>query len=153
MPRSRIKPSSIEALDQTEAAVARVVDLVRAVLVKYPRRTLDPALLPFVGRHTARAFRRSGRGDEVVLTVTLFAQATTVRFPLELLDAPEQTITRWARDRYWSAIEASKERRKKAAQHKADITRRALEAAQRDHERALQQLAAASAPEKKTPQP
>lgn len=150
MPRTKTPITNAEALDQVEEAVNRVITLVQAVFRKYPRNTIPEALLPFTQRYAERAVRRATKGDDVILAVTTFSLATTkLRFPLALLDAPEQEITRWARDRYWSAIEGSKFQARQEARNKAGKARETLEKAQRDLDAATQHLAHVSAPGKK----
>lgn len=150
MPRTKTKPTNAEALEQVEEAVARVMTLISAVLRKYPRNTLPEKLAPFAYRYAERAVRRATKGDDVVLAITSFALKTVkLRFPLALLDAPEQVITRWARDQYWSAIENSKRQARTEARANAEKASRALEQAQLKLDRALQELAAVSVPGKK----
>lgn len=154
MPRNRSKPTNLEALDQVDAAVARVISTVRSVLRKYPYGTLHPTLVPYVHRYPDRSTRRSTHGDEIVLGFSAhFSKADMLSFPVVLLDAPEQEITRWARDQYWSAIEGSKFKARQEARRKTQATSEALAKAQRDHEAALNELATVTAPGKKKRQP
>lgn len=155
MSRTTNKPTNTEALDQVEAAVVRIMMLISAVLRKYPQETVAPAMLPFIQRHSDHAIRpsrppRNGGGisdprkeDEIVLVTTSFfsSKNTTLRFPLSLLDAPEQQITRWARDQYWAAVNARKHEARLQARVKADNAGKALKKAQRDHDMALKELA------------
>lgn len=143
-------PTNIEALDQVQDAVVHVLTLVSAVLRKFPGNTVPDALRPFwyVGRNYA--VRRSVKDGEIVLVSTsLFDKNTTLRFPLELLDAPEQVITRWARDQYWSGIEGSKHQERQTARVNATKAREAMEQAQRNYEAAQERLSAVWAPGKK----
>jgi hypothetical protein len=150
MPRTKTPISNIEALDQVEDAVGRVMTLISAVLRKYPQNTLPEKLMPFRHTHADRAVRRATKGDDIVLASTSFFYKTaTLRFPLALLDAPEQEVTRWARDQYWSAIEGSKFQARQEARTKAAKARETLEKAQRDLDAANQHLAAVWAPGKK----
>jgi hypothetical protein len=141
MPRTKTKPTNAEALDQVEDAVARVMTLISAVLRKYPQNTLPEKLMPFRYTHADRAVRRATKGDDIVLASTSFFYKTaTLRFPLALLDAAEQVITRWARDQYWSAIEGSKFQARQDARVKVAKARETLEKAQRDFDAATQNL-------------
>lgn len=150
MPRTKQQPTNIEALEQVEDAVARVMALIYAVLRKYPQNTLPENLKPFTHRFAELAVRRATKGDDVVLAITTFALKTVkLRFPLALLDAPEQVITRWARNQYWSGIEGSKVQARQEARANAEKASRALEQAQLKMDRALQELAGVSAPGKK----
>lgn len=154
MPRTKTKPTNIEALEQVEEAVARVMTLISAVLRKYPQNTLPEKLLPLRYNHADRAVRRATKGNEVVLLSTSFFYKNAVlRLPLELLDAPEQVITRWARDQYWSGIEGSKHQERQAARVSASKARETLEKAQRDYDAAQRHLSAVWAPGKKKRQP
>lgn len=150
MPSTKTKPTNAEALSQVEGSVTRVLTLVRAVLAKYPQETISPALLPFRHPHGAHMIRRrSGEGDEVVLRISMFlSDSTAVRFPVTLLDAHEQQITRWTRDRYWSAVDEAKLRARREARANAEKARRDVEEAQRKLDSALNELAAVSAPGK-----
>ncbi|MEO3931315.1 hypothetical protein WMO79_00685 [Micrococcaceae bacterium Sec7.4] len=150
MPDTQKPRTNIEALEQVENAVTRVMTLISAVLRKYPQNTVPEKLLPFRHTHADRAVRRSTKGDDLVLASTSFFYKTaTLRIPLALLDAPEQAITRWARDQYWSGIEGSKFQARKEARANADKASRALDQAQLKLDRALQELATVSAPGKK----
>jgi hypothetical protein len=154
MPRTKKQLTNAEALDQVEASVTRVITLVQAVFRKYPQNTIPEPLRLFTYRYAERAVRRATKGDDVVLTITTFSLKTVkLRLPLTLLDAPEQEITRWARDRYWSAIEGSKFQARQEARNKAAKAREALEKAQRDLDAATQHLADVSSPGKKKRQP
>ncbi|MCB5280483.1 hypothetical protein [Arthrobacter sp. ES1] len=150
MPRTKAQPTNAEALDQVEDAVARVMTLISAVLRKYPQNTLPEKLMPFRYTHADRAVRRATKGDDIVLASTsYFYKTATLRFPLALLDAPEQVITRWARDQYWSAIEGSKFQARQEARVKVAKARETLEKAQRDLDAAAQNLTEVSVPGKK----
>lgn len=150
MPRNRTTSSNVEALDQVGTAVDGVLTLISAVLRKFPRNTVPDKLLPFMQAHADRAVRRATKGDEIVLVSTsLFFKTATLRFPTKLLDAPEQEITRWARDQYWSGINTAKFQAREQARANAEKARRAVEDAQRKLEKARQHLAAVSAPGKK----
>lgn len=154
MPRTKSPISNTEALDQVEEAVARVMTLISAVLRKYPQNTLPEKLLPFRYTHADRAVRRATKGDDIVLASTSFFYKNAVlRLPLALLDAPEQVITRWARDQYWSGIEGSKHQARQAARVTAAKARETLEKAQRDYDAAQTHLSAVWAPGKKKRQP
>lgn len=154
MPRTKTKPSNIEALEQVEAAVARVMTLIRAVLRKYPQNTTPEKLMPFRYANADQAVRRATKGEGIALVSTSFFYKTaTLRFPLALLDAPEQVITRWARDQYWSAIEGSKFLARQEARTNAAKARDSLEKAQRDFDSANEHLSAVWAPGKKKRQP
>lgn len=154
MPRTKTKPTNAEALDQVEDAVDRVMTLISAVLRKYPRNTLPEKLAPFIYRYAERAVRRATKGDDVLLAITMFSVKTVnLRFPLALLDAPEQVITRWARDQYWSAIEGSKFQARQDARVKVAKARETLEKAQRDFDAATENLTEVWTPGKKKRQP
>lgn len=150
MPKTQKPLNNVEALDQVQDAVAGVLTLVTAVLAKFPSNTVPEKLRPFLYGNGAYAVRRSLKDEEVVLVSTaIFYKNTTLRFPLALLDAPEQVITRWTRDQYWSGIEGSKHQERQAARVKAAKAKETLEKAQRDYEAAEANLAAAWAPGKK----
>lgn len=145
MPSPKITTNAA-ALDQVNASVERVTATIGRVLSKYPQNTLSPALLPFVQRHWDIAVRRSTKGDEIVLVIsTFFSKTITLRFPVELLDAQESEITRWARDQYWSAIHEAKLRAQREARANTEKARRAVAKAQHDLDTAKQQLAKVSA--------
>jgi hypothetical protein len=154
MPRTKKQLTNAEALDQVEDAVDRVITLIRAVFQKYPYKTIHPTLRTFVHHYASRSVRTAAKTDEIVLGLSdHYSQSDMLRFPAALLDAPEQEITRWARDQYWSAIEGSKFQARQEARKMAVKAREVLEKAQRDLDVATQHLAAVSAPGKKKRQP
>jgi hypothetical protein len=141
MPRTKTKSTNLEALDQVEEAVNRVITLVRAVFRKFPYKTIHPTLRIFVHHYAGRSARKATKTDEIVLMLSdHYSQSDMLRFPAALLDAPEQVITRWARDQYWSAIEGSKFQARQDARVKVAKARETLEKAQRDFDAATQNL-------------
>lgn len=154
MPRTKTPISNTEALDQVEASVERVMTLVRAVFRKYPYNTIHPTLKTFVHHYAGRSVRKAAKTNEIVLGLSDHSsQSDMLRFPAALLDAPEQEITRWARDQYWSGIEGSKFQARQEARANAEKASRALEQAQLKMDMATQHLADVSAPGKKKRQP
>jgi len=150
MPTNQKPLTNIEALDQVQDAVARVLTLVSAVLRKFPADTVPDKLRPFWYVGGNYAVRRSAKDDEIVLvSASMFHKNTTLRFPPALLDAPEQVITRWARDQYWSGIEGSKHQERQAARVNAAKAREAMEQAQRNYQAAQERLTAVWASGKK----
>lgn len=125
----------------TQARILEIVDHAKRVLRKFPYNTVPEDLKWIVASHNHELFHRIGKRGIRLVVVPMWDEPRRRSLPLELLDAPEQDIHKWARESYWTGVNQARQRQREQASKRLQTARKDLEEAKKELERARVEFA------------
>lgn len=114
----------------THDRIREIVDHASRVLRKFPFETVPEDLKWIARNHHSEIFHRIGERGIRLVIIPMFGESVRRSLPLDLLDAPEKDIHKWARKSYWEGVNHLRQKRHEQSMKNLREAKRKLAEAQ-----------------------